>query len=62
MSLHLIEKVQDEVDEEKAAQLEKKIRKATFGFDDYLDQMQQMKKMGGYQQYIIYASWNRRPR
>ena len=45
--LTLIEKVQDEVDEEKAAQLEKKIRKATFGFDDYLDQMQQMKKMGG---------------
>ena len=45
--LTLIEKVQDEVDEEKAAELEKKIRKATFGFDDYLDQMQQMKKMGG---------------
>ncbi len=45
--LTLIEKVQDEVDEEKAAQLEKKIRKATVGFDDYLDQMQQMKKMGG---------------
>ncbi len=45
--LTLIEKVQDEVDEVKAAELEKKIRKATFGFDDYLEQMQQMKKMGG---------------
>lgn len=45
--LSLIEKVQDEVDEQKAAELEKKIRKAQFGFDDYLEQMQQMKKMGG---------------
>ncbi|MCI8373137.1 MAG: signal recognition particle protein [Lachnospiraceae bacterium] len=45
--LTLIEKVQDDIDEEKARELEQKIRKATFGFDDYLDQMQQMKKMGG---------------
>lgn len=45
--LTLIEKVQDDIDEEKAKELEQKIRKATFGFDDYLDQMQQMKKMGG---------------
>jgi len=45
--LSLIEKVQDEVDEQKAAELEKKLRKAQFGFDDYLEQMQQMKKMGG---------------
>lgn len=45
--LTLIEKVQDDIDEEKAKELEQKIRKATFGFDDYLDQMHQMKKMGG---------------
>lgn len=45
--LTLIEKVQEDIDEEKAKELEKKIRKATFGFDDYLEQMQQMKKMGG---------------
>lgn len=45
--LTLIEKVQEDVDEQKAIELEKKIRKAQFGFDDYLEQMQQMKKMGG---------------
>lgn len=45
--LTLIEKVQDDIDTEKAKELEQKIRKATFGFDDYLEQMQQMKKMGG---------------
>lgn len=45
--LTLIEKVQDDIDEKKALELEKKIKKAQFGFDDYLEQMQQMKKMGG---------------
>lgn len=45
--LTLIEKVQEDIDEEKAKELEQKIKKATFGFDDYLEQMQQMKKMGG---------------
>ncbi len=42
--LTLIDKVQAEYDEEKAKELEKKIRKAEFDFND---QMQQMKKMGG---------------
>ena len=45
--LTLIEKAQNTVDEEKARELEKKIKKAEFGFDDYLDQMAQIKKMGG---------------
>lgn len=45
--LTLIEKAQNTVDEEKARELEKKIKKAEFGFDDWLDQMAQMKKMGG---------------
>ena len=45
--LTLIDKVQAEYDEEKAKELEKKIRKAEFDFNDFLDQMQQMKKMGG---------------
>ena len=45
--LTLIEKAQDAVDEEKARELEKKIKKAEFGFDDGLDQMAQIKKMGG---------------
>ena len=43
----LIEKAQASIDEEKAAEMEKKFRKASFGFDDYLTSMEQMKKMGG---------------
>lgn len=45
--LTLIDKVQAEMDEEKAKELEKKIKKAEFDFNDYLEQFQQMKKMGG---------------
>ncbi len=44
--LTLIEKAEQLVDEEKAKELEKKFRKAEFGFDDYLEQMQQIKQMG----------------
>ena len=35
------------MDEEEARKLEQKLRKAEFGFDDFLSQMQQIKKMGG---------------
>ncbi len=45
--LTLIEKAQEEMDEDKAKALEQKMRKAEFGFDDYLESMSQMKKMGG---------------
>ncbi len=45
--MSLIEKAQENIDEEKAREMEKKLRKASFGFDDYLDSMNQMKKMGG---------------
>ena len=45
--LTLIYKAQAEIDEEKAKELEKKIRKAEFDFNDFLDQMNQMKKLGG---------------
>lgn len=45
--LTLIEKAEAEIDEEKAHEMEKKLRKAEFDFNDYLEQMQQMKKMGG---------------
>lgn len=45
--LTLIEKAEAEIDEDKAKELEKKIRKAEFNFDDFLEQMEQMKKMGG---------------
>ena len=44
--LTLIEKAQANVDEKQAAELERKLRKAQFTFDDFLDQMQSMRKMG----------------
>ncbi|MGI6007689.1 MAG: signal recognition particle protein [Ruminococcus sp.] len=45
--MSLIEKVQDSIDEEKARAMEQKMKKAQFGFDDYLESMNQMKNMGG---------------
>ena len=45
--LSLIDKVQAEVTEEQAKELEKKFRRAEFNFEDFYDQIQQMKKMGG---------------
>lgn len=45
--MSLIEKAQANLDESKAREMEKKLRKAQFGFDDYLESMNQMKKMGG---------------
>ena len=45
--MSLIEKVQENIDEEKARAMEQKLKKARFGFDDYLESMKQMKNMGG---------------
>lgn len=45
--LTLIDKAQEEFDEQKARELEKKIKKSEFDFNDYLDQIAQMKKLGG---------------
>lgn len=45
--LTLIEKAQESVDEEKAKAMTQKLKKAQFGFDDYLESMNQMRKMGG---------------
>ncbi|MGC4375612.1 signal recognition particle protein [Fictibacillus sp. Mic-4] len=44
--LTLIEKAQTSVDEEKAKELEKKMRDMSFTFDDFLEQMGQVKKLG----------------
>jgi signal recognition particle subunit SRP54 len=44
--LTLIEKAQDAVDEKKAAELEKKLRKSQFTLEDFRDQMVQIRKMG----------------
>lgn len=45
--LTLIDKAQSEIDEDKAKELESKIKKAEFDFDDFLESMAQVKKMGG---------------
>lgn len=50
--LSLIEKVQANVDLEKAKSLEKKLRNQEFTLDDFLDQLQQVKKMGSLEQLM----------
>jgi signal recognition particle subunit SRP54 len=42
----LVERAQEQYDEEEARKLQKKIAKNEFGFDDFLSQIQQIKKMG----------------
>ena len=42
----LVERAQEQYDEEEAKRLEKKIRKNKFDFDDFMGQIQQIKKMG----------------
>ncbi len=48
----LVEKAQDIVDLKQAKVLEKKIRRAEFTFDDFYDQLQQIKKMGPLSQIV----------
>jgi signal recognition particle subunit SRP54 len=50
--LTLIEKTEKSFDQEKAKRLEKKLKKATFDFEDFLDQLVQIKKMGPLSQLI----------
>lgn len=45
--MSLIEKVSSSMDEQRARDMENRFRKASFGFDDYLESMAQMKQMGG---------------
>ena len=45
--LTLIEKAEAQFDESQAKKLEQKMKKAEFDFNDYLEQMEQIKKMGG---------------
>ena len=45
--MSLIEKAQESIDQEKALEMEQKLKKAQFGFDDYLESMKQMRNMGG---------------
>jgi len=58
----LVEKVQEQVDEEKAEKLEAKLRKSEFTFDDFLDQLQEIKKMGSLQNILkMIPGMNRLP-
>ena len=48
----LIEKAQNAIDDEKAKEMEDKIKKASFDFNDFLDSMAQMEKMGSMQDML----------
>ncbi|WP_025666476.1 signal recognition particle protein [Aquimarina megaterium] len=48
----LVERAQEQFDEEEARKLQKKIAKNQFGFDDFLKQIQQIKKMGNMKDLI----------
>ena len=45
--LSLIEKAEQSIDQEKAKEMEQRLKKAQFTFDDYLEYMGQIKNMGG---------------
>ncbi len=50
--LSLIEKAQETFDVEEAKKMEKKLRKADFTLDDFLSQMQQVRKLGSFEQIM----------
>jgi signal recognition particle subunit SRP54 len=50
--LTLIERAQEAVDEQKAKEMERKIRQASFDLNDFLDQLQSVKKMGSLDQIM----------
>jgi signal recognition particle subunit SRP54 len=50
--LSLIEKAQEQISEDDAKALEKKMRTATFDLNDFLNQMQQVRKMGPLSQLV----------
>jgi signal recognition particle subunit SRP54 len=50
--ISLVERAQEQYDEEEARKLQKKIAKNQFGFDDFLSQIQQIKKMGNMKDLI----------
>jgi signal recognition particle subunit SRP54 len=48
----LVEKAQEQFNAEEAAKLQQKMAKGSFGFDDFLKQMQAVKKMGGIKEML----------
>ena len=58
----LVEKAQQQFSEEKAVELEEKFRKAQFTFEDFLDQLRELKKMGPLSQVMgMIPGMNRLP-
>ncbi len=59
----LVEKAQQNIDQQKAQKLEQKLRKAQFTFEDFLDQLQEVKKMGPLSQVVgMLPGMNRLPK
>ncbi|HEV2075809.1 MAG TPA: signal recognition particle protein, partial [Thermoleophilaceae bacterium] len=50
--LTLVEKAERQIDEDRARELEQKIRREQFTFDDFLEQMEQVRKMGPLQSIL----------
>jgi signal recognition particle subunit SRP54 len=50
--LTLIEKAQENIDEEEAKRMEQKLRKAEFTLEDFMSQMKMMKKIGSFEQIL----------
>lgn len=50
--LSLIEKAEAAIDQKKAAEMEKKLREASFTLEDFLDQLRQLRQMGNLEQLI----------
>ena len=57
----LIEKAAAQVDEEQAKELSQKLRKAEFDYNDFLNQMQQIKKIGRYGKHPFHDAWCGKP-
>lgn len=51
-TINLVRKAEEHFDEKQAKELEQKLRKATFSYDDYLKQMQTVKKMGSFKSLL----------
>ena len=50
--LSLVERAEQVIDERKAKEMQRKMREASFGLDDFLDQLEQVKQMGSLSQVM----------
>lgn len=51
-TINLVRRAQEHIDEDQAADIERKMRDASFTYDDYLQQMQMVKKMGSFKSLL----------